>query len=165
MECPVCYSEPAKCQFLCSHSFCYGCVKKWYSKSTEHNCPMCRKEIMFKGISRLKEQWDRESVMGKVHDVYLESVDDIFENEDIEYIMESIENIGKKYNMLKDLRFSYDDDQVRYFFDTLTDAQIIQTSCIVYDEPATYTRYLFVDKERRSVKRGAITLRSLTVRT
>lgn len=163
MECPVCYTETAKCQFVCGHAFCFDCVKQWYSKSTEHNCPMCRKSIAFKGISKLKNIWDRDSHLGKVRDIYIECVEDVCEHEDPEDIIEALMCIEKKYNALKATTFDFVEDEVRELLETPW-IEFVEEKRKMFYEPMTHTRYLFVPNTSRELKRGEIVLRSLTVK-
>jgi hypothetical protein len=79
MECPVCYGDKASCNLVCGHSFCKDCVKTWYYKCDEPSCPMCRRNLYFKGMHKVVDEWDRERAFKKNEDAFNQAFDDIFE--------------------------------------------------------------------------------------
>lgn len=85
MECPVCYSDKATCNLVCNHSFCKDCVKTWYYKCDEPSCPMCRRNLYFKGMHKVVDEWDRERALKKNEDAFNKAFDDIFEEDESEY--------------------------------------------------------------------------------
>ena len=78
-ECPVCYCNNATCKLVCNHSFCKGCVKTWYFKSEEPSCPMCRRDMYFKGMHRVVRDWEDERILKKNEDAFDKAFDEIFE--------------------------------------------------------------------------------------
>jgi len=79
MECPVCYCNNASCKLVCGHSFCKGCVKTWYFKSDEPSCPMCRRDMYFKGMHRVSKEWEEERALKKNEDAFNQAFEDIFD--------------------------------------------------------------------------------------
>jgi hypothetical protein len=71
-ECAVCYSSNSNCKLVCGHSFCFSCVKKWYNKGADQNCPMCRAPIYFKGLYKKQEEWANEAYETKAAEVFSE---------------------------------------------------------------------------------------------
>ena len=68
----MCYSASAHCKLVCGHSFCYQCVKQWYHRGAEQNCPMCRAPIYFKGLYKKQGEWAEEAYETKVSEVFNE---------------------------------------------------------------------------------------------
>lgn len=80
MECPVCYCEEAQCHLVCGHSFCNECTKKWWLKSTEGNCPMCRAPLYFKGLRTMAQRWEEERHEQIKESVYTRIFDEIMDD-------------------------------------------------------------------------------------
>lgn len=75
-ECEVCYASTANCKLVCGHRFCRGCVKTWYEKSHEPTCPFCRRRLYFKGLYKMREEWEEESYELKVGEVLSRAIDE-----------------------------------------------------------------------------------------
>jgi len=73
MECPVCFSEKPLVKLSCGHSFCKTCVKEWYAKAP--TCPMCRKTMLFKGVTRLLT----ESQQKRIDDMYDDVITGVYD--------------------------------------------------------------------------------------
>ena len=99
MECSVCYSSTAKCQLVCGHQFCHGCVKEWYQKCEDcPTCPMCRGNLYFRGMRKHVEKWDKEAEEAHRAHVWEECVETVLDygDEDDLFVME------ERFNILKD---------------------------------------------------------------
>ncbi len=68
----------ADCKLVCSHSFCSGCVKEWYMKGNS-TCPMCRKNICFRGFTHAVNKWRQEKEDQQLTDVFSRALDYILE--------------------------------------------------------------------------------------
>lgn len=110
MECPVCYTNDAKCKLVCGHSFCHECVKNWYIKGGGEGCPMCRQKLYFKGMYKKQEEWDDEYYEKEFETVFSENLDDILSDEHLfsygvnwgSYLMIAyIKDLEKRFNKLK----------------------------------------------------------------
>ena len=80
----MCYSDRARCKLTCGHVFCKSCVKAWYQKGTGEgcsSCPMCRRPIYFKGLYKLRRQWDEESYEARANEVFNEALDSMIDGE------------------------------------------------------------------------------------
>jgi hypothetical protein len=84
MECPVCYSDKANCNLVCGHAFCKDCVKTWYYKCDEPSCPMCRRNLYFKGMHKVVNEWDKERILKKNEEAFNQAFEDIFDESDEE---------------------------------------------------------------------------------
>ena len=77
-ECPICYETNINCQLRCGHSFCKRCITKWYSESEKNAlCPLCRKQIIFKGFSRFKNYillHKKYTIIQKVFEKYIDII-------------------------------------------------------------------------------------------
>ena len=78
-DCPICYQEKINCKLTCGHSFCKRCIILWYSESVNgmSSCPICRKQIVFKGIHKLKKyilHHKKNNVIQNVFEKYLEII-------------------------------------------------------------------------------------------
>ena len=91
MECPVCYTDKSSCKLVCGHEFCKSCVKTWYYKCEEPSCPMCRRDMYFKGMNRVVKVWETERAIKKNEDAFSQAFDEIFleDEEDSEWESES----------------------------------------------------------------------------
>ena len=91
MECPVCYTDKSSCKLVCGHEFCKSCVKTWYYKCEEPSCPMCRRDMYFKGMNRVVKVWETERTIKKNEDAFSQAFDEIFleDEEDSEWESES----------------------------------------------------------------------------
>lgn len=99
MECSVCYSSTAKCQLVCGHQFCHGCVKEWYQKCEDcPTCPMCRGNLYFRGMRKHVDKWDKEAEEAHRAHVWEECVETVLDygDEDDLFVME------ERFNILKD---------------------------------------------------------------
>ena len=100
-ECPICYNAKQNCTIICQHSFCYKCIKEWYSQSLNTpSCPICRRNIYFKGMykskSKLKNE-QKETRTQKCFEKYLEYILSnitIFTPFYIKYISQQLYNIN-----------------------------------------------------------------------
>ena len=84
-ECPVCYSDIARCKLVCGHSFCKSCVKSWYHQCTDAEgakCPMCRHRLYFKGMYKVLDDWEDERIELKEQEAFQEVFDSVFESEE-----------------------------------------------------------------------------------
>jgi len=73
MECPVCYSGKAFNTFTCGHHLCTSCTERWYLHHDEPTCPMCRKDICFRGVTRVKKKMELE----RRHQVYVDIMNEL----------------------------------------------------------------------------------------
>ena len=150
MECPVCYDCEARCVFVCGHSFCYQCVKKWYQKGTS-TCPMCRNSMCFRGITDVKKVWEQEKREKILEDVIEELLYDIDEYEEHEYGVCIMNIIYTKYNNLINA-FPYIDDKTLDFIIRNPWIEVDKIKKCVFYEVPTYMRYLMVPKTSYGVK-------------
>lgn len=104
MECPVCYTCNANCHLVCGHSFCRDCVKEWWMKSSECNCPMCRKPLYFKGLYSKQKEWEEEreekilqSAYSTLFDELLSSIEEFGIEEDPEFAMVAILSFEERF--------------------------------------------------------------------
>ena len=118
MECPICYCSQASCKLACKHSFCFDCVKKWYIKCPDDSapsCPMCRKDIYFRGINNKVDEWEEEHREYIFQKFFEEKLEEILEDINplsiyiIEYISERLEKI-------RGFDFIYNEDDIEFFF-------------------------------------------------
>lgn len=79
MECPVCFSNKTNCTLTCGHSFCMDCVKNWWMKSNECNCPMCRKSMYFRGMNNKVKEWNEEREHSIIQSAYSKLFDEIYD--------------------------------------------------------------------------------------
>lgn len=84
MECPVCYTDKSSCKLVCGHEFCKSCVKTWYYKCEEPSCPMCRRDMYFKGMNKVIKVWENERAFKKNEDAFNQAFDEIFFEDDEE---------------------------------------------------------------------------------
>lgn len=77
MECPVCYQECPSTKMVCGHSMCRDCIASWYQKGSNRDCPMCRKPIAFRGLSKLKQEWDEKNYEDKYTEVFGDCIDEM----------------------------------------------------------------------------------------
>ena len=153
MECPVCYSSAASCNLVCGHAFCNDCVKEWYNKSDEQNCPMCRKGMYFKGMYKVRKEWDKEARDAHIQEIYAGAVNDIIEEfeDEPDFIIDEIYNIECLIRNTRD-DYSLDDidywvnDPDGYFESILLMCRSEHKRYWYVHEPCTFTRYLFVNQ-------------------
>ncbi|XP_055013136.1 zinc-binding protein A33-like [Boleophthalmus pectinirostris] len=87
LTCPICYetfSEPVS--LGCNHSFCLKCIENFWQKSSNRNCPVCRRKSSKESISvnfalkeltnSFKQTPKEEEVECSKHDVRLFCLDD-----------------------------------------------------------------------------------------
>jgi hypothetical protein len=61
MECPICFTDNCDIKLNCNHHFHNSCLKTWYLKGDSGNtCPMCRKNICFRGMYKIIPNWIEE---------------------------------------------------------------------------------------------------------
>lgn len=105
MECPVCYSETASLQLCCGHSLCKDCAHQWFQKAAEEpTCPMCREPMTWKGMHKVKADWEEERVMGEMEELWevmFDDVIDFFGHKTPHATMTLLKDIEKRFNMLK----------------------------------------------------------------
>ena len=143
MECPICFERDAPCQFTCSHSFCYACVKTWYQKGSS-TCPMCRANMCFTGVRHAKREWDlerRENVLDSVIDELMEVDPDL---ELLEFMYERFNTVVKFYPGIDYRTLDY---VLRNPW-----VEIDLERVLVYDEFPTYMKYLMIPKTSYGVK-------------
>ena len=77
-ECPICFNTVQNCSLICKHSFCYQCIKRWYcQKINNPSCPICRKDMYFKGMYKCKKQLELEQneiILQQVFEKYLKYI-------------------------------------------------------------------------------------------
>lgn len=56
---------------------CRDCISNWYQKGSNRDCPMCRKPIAFRGLSKLKQAWDEKNYEDKYSEVLGDCIDEI----------------------------------------------------------------------------------------
>lgn len=79
--CPVCLENNATCQLVCKHAFCTQCLKDWHTKGN-CTCPMCRRDIYFKGFWKVRDRWNEEHEQEKFDEAYGKCIDDLFEDDE-----------------------------------------------------------------------------------
>jgi hypothetical protein len=148
MECPVCYENNARCQFVCGHTFCHACTKSWYQKG-ESTCPMCRASICFHGIVETKKVWENE----KRQAVYTDLVNQIFNELTYEYgelILHCIAFVQKRYTFMMRTYPWVSCDDLDYILRTVW-IDLKPPGFDVY-EPPTFLKYLMVSKSAYGIK-------------
>ena len=77
-ECPICYESKVNCHLICGHLFCKRCITLWYCKNASIGlCPLCRKQIIFKGICNFKKYivlHKKCNIIQNVFEKYLELI-------------------------------------------------------------------------------------------
>jgi hypothetical protein len=146
MECPVCYESEARCRFTCGHGFCEECTKSWYMKG-KSSCPMCRASMCFKGITKLKKQWQREKQEETYKNLVVQIFDELMEEYD-DIILQCIEVVQNRYEYvtLKYPDISCDKLDIILRM-TWIDVDYLMDSPIenIY-EPMTFEKYLMISK-------------------
>lgn len=105
MECEVCYAATANCSLVCGHKFCRDCVKTWYHKGAEQNCPMCRAPIYFKGLWRKREEWACEAYEEKTDGIFGEAWEECLNTgmanieEFLKYIPKGGRRVMRRYHL------------------------------------------------------------------
>jgi len=150
MECPICYENNARCQFVCGHTFCHGCTKSLYmSTSNTPTCPMCRIPFCFPGIRKRKKEWDRE----KREVVYTNLIDEIVhELMDVygDLVLLCIAFVQKRYTFMMRTYPRVSCDDLDFILRTVW-IHLKQPGFGVH-EVSTYTRYLMVSKTEYGVR-------------
>ena len=107
MECPVCYKECPSTKMVCGHSMCRECISNWYQKGCNRDCPMCRKPIAFRGLSRLKQEWDEKNYEDKYSEVLGECIDEIclqaFDDGMEVFLPVILKDISMTFSVLKEM--------------------------------------------------------------
>ena len=117
MECPICYCSQATCKLACKHSFCFDCVKKWYTKCPDESspsCPMCRKNIYFKGINKKIDDWEDEHREYIFQNFFEEKLNEILEDVN-PFSMLLLEFISERLEKIRNLDYIYDEDDIEFF--------------------------------------------------
>lgn len=103
--CSICFEECPTFELKCGHLFHKSCIKEWYK--TNKTCPLCRKNILFKGMMsftyKLKEELDdtkKQNEYALVFDLILQFY---FENTFFSKLdfFDNIKHIDKKMNRSK----------------------------------------------------------------
>jgi len=115
MECSVCYDECKRSKkLICGHTFCTGCIKKWFMDTEEPKCPMCRGPVVFKGFfasgwRKEKEYNNPDKFFGEVVDALLYMY--ILDSSCMQYIitMHLISRIQTTINVMYQIGYDYED--------------------------------------------------------
>lgn len=108
--CPVCLENNATCQLVCKHAFCTQCLKDWHTKGN-CTCPMCRRDIYFKGFWKVRDRWNEEHEQEKFDEAYGKCIDDLFEDDEDFYSDEDEdENPGWWDHLLEDSECDTDEE-------------------------------------------------------
>ena len=178
MECPVCYASKVSCMLVCGHTFCMSCVKTWYNKSECPSCPMCRRAMYFKGMSKLVEKWEAERTEKKNEDAFNQAFDEIFddsesdsddgydsqEDEDPYYqyyyskfMLEEIVQLQKDYQKALELGVDFE-----WYMENIDYFEIeYEPRVMMYDDVFPHQKNLFVSKYSgalRNNQRGRFTV-------
>lgn len=107
MDCPVCFQECSTTKMVCGHSMCRDCITRWYQKGCNKDCPMCRKPICFRGLAKLKQDWDEKNIDDKYSDVLSTCIDEMCTqgfDDGMEVFLPSImRDISTTFNVLREL--------------------------------------------------------------
>ena len=136
MECSVCYDSCAGCHLVCGHSFCHGCVRKWYESSPEPTCPMCRGNLYFRGMRKCVDKWDEEADEKERAEIWGELVDELLE---CGCDMEELEWAEERFKYCDDVDIILDDD-IDFIVETIRKRR--------FHDPFTWRFLLFVTKHR-----------------
>lgn len=116
MECPVCFQECPAVRMVCGHSMCRDCLTSWYQKASNKDCPMCRKPICFKGLTKLKESWDAKSWEDKYTESLGTCIDEIceqvFEDGMDVFLPTILGDIDQTFRILRDM--GVDPEEIEY---------------------------------------------------
>ena len=142
MECPVCYTCNANCHLVCGHSFCRDCVKEWWMKSSECNCPMCRSPLYFKGLYSKQKEWKEEREKNILQSAYstlfnelLSSIEEFGIEEDPEFAMMAILSFEERFKKFTEYNFSCsEEDIIEIIGNSLIDIPTPHETDI-YDDP------------------------------
>ena len=116
MECPICYCSQASRKLACGHSFCMSCVKEWYVKcasNSEPSCPMCRKNIHFRGINSMIEEWENEHREIMFQHVFEERLDQLLEDVDM-FTMLFLKHISERFQKIRQYDFYLTEEDIDY---------------------------------------------------
>lgn len=106
MACPVCMEDSCKAMrtLVCGHCFCNTCVKQWYMKGNT-TCPMCRQNMHFRGMSRVRDAWDEERLEQQYQDVFNEALENILVEDDgyIDFMMFELREMEERFRVLRDV--------------------------------------------------------------
>ena len=162
MECPVCYCDDAKCRLVCGHSFCHGCVKEWWTKSSDDaTCPMCRQTLYFHGMYMKVDEWEKERRDLRNQAVYdrlfNEIMEDLEEEETDEFdrslAMFSLMNLEDVFNRVVEMEWDFDEETM---YDVINEYMVnfkIERGPVIYDDVMPHERMLFVPKRKSAVER------------
>ena len=139
MDCPVCMECIPLCTLLCGHQFCKGCIREWYFTTSDctPTCPMCRKNLCFKGMMNAIPKWtsirDEKIAQDIFADVFDEVIDNMTDNEDCPpkwrgFIMiEQLIELEKRFQLINeggfDLDNIYDED---VYFDNIPQCNLYE---------------------------------------
>ena len=113
-ECSICYESDPRCKLVCGHAFHHSCIKEWFMQGQKKGCPMCRKNIYFKGMRKYKNKWERERWEKQCNDVYSEAMSGLFaeakESPFINLIFkQALEDLEEDYILFKGIVNNPDD--------------------------------------------------------
>ena len=149
-ECPICYNNQTSCSLVCGHSFCRVCVKSWYYKSTDQcTCPMCRRDLYFKGMNNVIIKWEEERRGEQLQDLFARAFDEALLEEDIEFyggefVISQLIGIEERFNKFTDTDYSVED--IEYLINDEFIELITQYNEIWDDEFTLFLKFLFVTK-------------------
>ena len=148
----MCYESEARCRLTCGHGFCRECIKSWYMKD-KSTCPMCRGSLCFKGITKLKKEWEQE----KKKQVYLDLMTQIFdefteEYMDIIHMCLSVVQNRFEYTICKYPKISCE-ELYSVLRTTWVDVDFLMNEPSVkkHPEPRTFEKYLMVSKHNKKM--------------
>lgn len=150
MECPVCYNNQTSCSLVCGHSFCRDCIKSWYYKSTEQcTCPMCRRDLYFKGMNNIVAKWEDERRDEQLQDLFARAFDEALTEDDLdffgsEFVLDQLICIEERFNKLSDSDYSIED--IEYLIDDFMLELVTDFYEIWDDEFTLFLKFLFVTK-------------------
>jgi hypothetical protein len=138
-ECPVCYCAQATCKLTCGHQFCHSCVKEWYVKCTDTaTCPMCRKNLHFKGLRQKAEKWNDEHREQLIQRVFDEMVGDVLEEVD-DLTMHWLNFLSERFEEIRNCGWDLTEDDIDYYiYNDLEEEEDIYNNVIVFRDIPTW---------------------------
>jgi len=114
---------------------------------------MCRKDMYFKGMYKVRKEWDEEARETRLQEIYAEAFNDIIEEyeDEPDFIMEELHNIGC---LIKNTRDDYSLADIDYmandpdgYWDAVIFMYLSEHRKYFYThDPCTFMRYLFVNQ-------------------
>ena len=138
-ECAICYEDSPKCRLICGHTFHHECIREWYMKGGNAQCPMCRNSICFRGITKLKNQWEEERRDQRFANVYREVIMSTIQDYKGfprlmgDLLQFTLEEIEKDYTALKPCLT--DPEDMRYFLENPMEVPVPYRGPPMYHEP------------------------------